>query len=163
MASTAFNGSEWFNEVDGNVTDPDGGGAVGWTRVGPIAATQPEVNAGTNATDFVTPLTLATLLGNTIKLTDAETSFEVGPLIFKFGTNRTFHPGEGGVLTTFTTPFPTACLVAVPVLYVSDPGNINNDIWGKTSTRTRTGFYTNMGASSGGNNSEGFDYIAIGV
>ena len=163
VASALMNGTEWFNTVDGNVTDPDGGSPVGWVRVGPVAASQGEVNAGVNDTDFVTPLTLATLLGDTIKLTDTETSFQVGPLIFKFGTNRVFHPGEGGVLCTFTTPFPTACLAAIPVGYIENPNDTGNDMWAKVSTRTRAGFYVNYGASSSGNDGHGFDYIAVGV
>lgn len=63
LQSTAQPGVEWLNTVDGNLTDPDGGGAVGWVLVGPAKASQGEVNAGTEPNKYVTPATLHTLLG----------------------------------------------------------------------------------------------------
>jgi hypothetical protein len=163
VAGAALDGTLWFNEVDGNLTNPDGTSPVGWARVVPKAATDAQALAGIDTSTFITPETLAYVLANKFQLTDADQTFQVGPLIFKFGTNRTFHPGEGGVLTTFTTPFPTACLVALPVGYIETPGDTGNDMWTKVSTRTRTGFYTNYGAASSGNDGHGFDWIAVGL
>jgi len=116
-----------------------------------------DILAGTDDHKYLTPYGLHQAFTS-----DAETVPLFGGLFMKFGTNRNFHPGEGGVLTTYANPFPTATLVALPVVFVPDPGNTNNDIWGKTSIRTAAGFYMNYGASSGGNNGYGFDWIAIG-
>lgn len=62
LASLTVGGRLWMSVVEGNLTDPDGASAAGWTAVGPLAATQAQVTAGTDTSTFVTPATLKPML-----------------------------------------------------------------------------------------------------
>ena len=139
LVSSSGAGTLWLNTVDGNLTDPDGASAVGWARVGPVASTQAQVDAGTDTTTFINPALLkvalagvashpATLeeakagtnntdfitplvLAQLLGRTDSQTFTLPGGLIIKMG--RT--PINGGSNSTFTgfnfaTPFPNSFL-----------------------------------------------------
>lgn len=62
LVSNTMTGREWFNTVDGNVTDPDGAEPVGWVSAQPVAATLAQAEAGADATLYISPATLAGVL-----------------------------------------------------------------------------------------------------
>jgi len=66
LQSVSSPGVVWLNTVDGNLTDPDGGGAAGWVRVGPTKASDAECLTGTDDAKYVTPHGLAYSLGNVV-------------------------------------------------------------------------------------------------
>lgn len=105
LVSSANNGSQWMSTVDGNLTDPDGANASGWTNVGPLPATLAQMIAGTDNEHFITPA----LLSNLFKVVDAESWRLPGGLIIKLGTKAL--NGGGNTSTTalnFATPFPNS-------------------------------------------------------
>ena len=116
-----------------------------------------DILAGTDDHKYLTPYGLHQAFTG-----DGQTVPLFGGLFLKFGTNRVFHPGEGAVLVTYANPFPTSTLAALAVGYIETPGDTGNDMWTKTSTRDRNGFYVNYGSGSSGNDGHGFDWIAIG-
>lgn len=122
-------------------------------------ASAAQILAGTDDHRYLTPFGLAGAFGGA---GDGQTIGLFAGYQLKFGTNRVYHPGEGGVRVNYTNPFPTQTLIVLPVCFVNDPNDVGLDMWAKCSTRDRNGFYMNYGASSGGNNGEGFDWVAIG-
>jgi hypothetical protein len=140
--------------------------------------------AGANVTGTVANAAYATLAGSVSSITSAQITTALGytplslssfsqnfstgwssmpnGLYIQWGINRNFHSGEGSVYVPFPTTFPNGCLAVVAVEYVPDPNDFNNDMWAHVSLRTASYFYYNYGASSGGNNGYGFDWIAIG-
>lgn len=115
-----------------------------------------DITAGTDDHKYLTPFGLAQAFGG------GGNSITIGPYTFKWGTYRGHRIGEGGQQVFFPVAFPTACLAVVATEYVNNPNDVDNDMWGKVSSRAADYFWYNYGASSGGNIGDGFDWFAIG-
>lgn len=84
LQSTTAN-LQWYNTTDGNVTDPDGGGPVGWLALGPKGIQRQGGNyavaTGTNAYAITLnppPLTYAELVGVPLRVKFANASTNTG-------------------------------------------------------------------------------------
>jgi len=106
LVSAAFSGVEWFNTVDGNLTDPDGEAPVGWVQAGASAATLAQAKAATAGNVFLSPLILKELLNGI----DAQSLYLPNGLIIKLGATVLPTPNTNTVSApvVFTTPFPNS-------------------------------------------------------
>ncbi|RSU46353.1 hypothetical protein [Sphingomonas sp. S-NIH.Pt15_0812] len=69
---------------------------------------------------------------------------------------------EGSVDIAFAKPFPTACLVAVPIV-VNTSDRTDRDTWAQRVSRTAAGFRVKIQwAGTTGNSADGIDWIAVG-
>jgi hypothetical protein len=105
VASTAMNGVEWFNTVDGNMTNPDGGSSVGWVVAGAASATLAQAEAATAGNVFLSPLVLKELFNSV----DAQSIYLPNGRIVKLGATVLPTPNTNTVSTpvVFNTPFPS--------------------------------------------------------
>lgn len=108
VPSTTQPGIVWFNTIDGNLTDPDGGSPAGWVVLGALPASQAEVNAGTVTDKFVSPKTLHDLAG---AVGDGQTIVLPGGFLLKH-VAPSLNTGANVTTTPFTyaTPFPSGVL-----------------------------------------------------
>ena len=107
LASTAGGGKLWQNQVDGNLTDPDGGGAAGWAQVGPAPATLAEAVTGVDLASFISPGILAGMATGI----DGESILLPGGWILKVGHATNWGGGNSTAhALSFATPFPTTLM-----------------------------------------------------
>lgn len=121
ILSTNPAGGLWLSTADNNTSNPDAAGAD-WVLLMPVKASGAEVIAGTNDTDFVTPLGLAGALAHLPAQCSLVTNGYYtlpGGLIAQWGR---FTISSGSLTVSFPMTFPNACF-AVTV----SGGNGSND------------------------------------
>lgn len=124
------------------------------------SASPAEILAGQVDSKAITPKALFDAYAGVIN----GRSVQIGPLIFKAGSNLGLY-GQRQVFTAFATPFPTACWGVVPIVR-NDSGGTNRDVWAQMVGAPGKDGFTVMiqdSSSAGDRNCDGFDYVAIGL
>ena len=167
LSSSATDGLLWQSDVDGNLTDPDGGSAAGWVPVGPVAATLAQVVAGTSTSTFVSPATLSELFGFGAGDLASPGYIQI-PLVIAGALRQVIvqwgqynFTAEAAITITYPLEFPTACLWFDP-----GPLQTNNSSNEKNITFQAGGFtrsaYTAHVYANGDSNPMQCNWLAIG-
>lgn len=183
LQSVSTPGVLWLNTVDGNLTDPDGGGAAGWVRVGPAKASDAEVLAGVDDAKYVTPHGLDYALGNVVPVKASLAAAQAGlndtdfitPLVlrqlFQINANATGQWLDIGPLRvqlcgfsspgvhSFPVPFPNGVYKVYATNANSQGGYVDNAFAYPVDNST---YYGATKASSGGITGFTSNVLALG-
>lgn len=169
LQNAAGNGF-WRSLVDGNLSNPDTGGA-GWGILTPasypwtsITGHPTDLAGFTNGPGYITSAAISGMvLGS--QFTGANQSLAgtgyqqlPGGLIVQWGTTASFATDTVGNIVTFPLAFPVGCFVVEATASTDNGINVGavNYGWG-INNKTATGFKINNDAAP-----STFDYIAIG-
>ena len=125
----------WQSTADSNSTDPDGGSPANWISVGASQASVPQIQAGAATGVYISPGNLATAMGSAA----GESILLPNGRIIK--VNSYFTSLAAGVVfpLTFAVPFPTACIVPLPI-GINATGSSARDLWLQVVSWDRFGF-----------------------